>query len=65
MADMMDKKPALSGLSPGPSQSDFEKGTVETPAADSALLFLRREGDVVVDIDENKLRRKIDLMIIP
>lgn len=47
------------------SGSDFEKGIVEIPAADSALMFLRSQAGEVVDVDEKKLVRKIDVMIIP
>jgi MFS transporter, ACS family, DAL5 transporter family protein len=51
-----------------PASPDFEKGTVDIPAADSALTFLRNEaGELVdtLDIDEKRLVRKIDYMIIP
>ena len=63
MAEMIEKKPPLS---PALSPTDFEKGVVvDVPAADSALTFLRREGGEVVGVDEKKLVRKIDLMILP
>jgi hypothetical protein len=49
------------------SPSDAEKAIFSTPEADKALDFLRGQGDVgtVVDIDEKKLVRKIDWMIVP
>lgn len=62
MTDMTDKKLAVTAERP---QSDFEKGTVHIPAADSALTFLRNEAGEAVDVDEKKLVRKIDFMIIP
>lgn len=62
MMDITDKKVAMATE---PATSDFEKGTVEIPAADSALAFLRNEAGELVDTDEKKLVRKIDLMIIP
>jgi hypothetical protein len=62
MAEIVEKKQAMSAER---SPSDYEKGTVDIPAADSALTFLRREGGDVVEIDEKKLLRKIDFMIIP
>lgn len=62
MADTVDKKVAIAAeLAP----SDFEKGTFDIPAADSALTFLRNEAGVAVHVDEKKLIRKIDFMIIP
>jgi hypothetical protein len=62
MADIMEKK---TPMSIEPTMSDFEKGTVDIPAADSALTFLRNQGGEIVDVDEKKLVRKIDFMILP
>ncbi|KAJ9156839.1 Major facilitator superfamily transporter [Coniochaeta hoffmannii] len=62
MADTVDKKLVIAAEL---SSSDFEKGTVDIPAADSALTFLRNEAGVAVHVDEKKLVRKIDFMIIP
>lgn len=61
MSEITEKKPAVAERRP----SDFEKGTVHIPAADSALTFLRNEADGAVDVDEKKLVRKIDFMILP
>ena len=62
MTDITDKKVVVGTNSQVP---DFEKGTIDIPAADSALTFLRNEGGELVDIDEKRLVRKIDFMIIP
>jgi hypothetical protein len=49
------------------SPSDVEKATFSTKGADVALEFLRiqRENGEIVEIDEKKLVRKIDFMIVP
>jgi hypothetical protein len=49
------------------SSSSVEKGSATDLGADKALEFLRLQGQTVtfVDIDEKKLLRKIDWMIIP
>ncbi len=62
MTDMAEKK---GGNRTELSPSDFEKGTVDIPAADAALTFLRNGAGEVVEVDERKLVRKIDFMIIP
>ena len=49
------------------SPSPAEKGHIYDPGADKALEFLRlrAESGTIVDIDEKKLVRKIDWMILP
>ncbi len=49
------------------SPSPVEKGNIYEPGADNALEFLRlqAESGTIVDVDEKKLLRKIDWMIIP
>lgn len=49
------------------SPPPVEKGHIYDPGADKALEFLRlqAESGSIVDIDEKKLLRKIDWMIIP
>jgi hypothetical protein len=50
-----------------PKVGDVEKPLAQIAGADEALKFLRREEEhgTLVEIDEKKLLRKIDWMVMP